>query len=171
MARKKRNLIHSNAKKVSEENITLGHINKIFLDLYDDCEAFEDKDSLELARRVRKLCGMLELAVSKFNKRMKHEFNNLEYLQKVNRERQAEMTDAQLAALYRNRAKEIAKQVHGEMGVTEDLIDVEIRHMIKAYREKAGDRLNYNTQMKQEIEKKITSFKPEDIDFNDETLF
>jgi len=169
MARKKRNLIYSNARKVTSENITINHIQKILLELYDICETFEDKDSLELARKARKLAKMMLHATNLFEHRIKHEFNNLEYLQRRNRERQAEMTDAQLAALYKKRAEEMVKETG--LPVTDDLVDIQISHMIKAYREREGDRLQYNRQIKDEIEKKIENFKPEELDFNDETLF
>ena len=108
-------------------------------------------------------------ATNLFEQRIKHEFNNLEYLQRRNRERQAEMTDAQLAALYKKRAEEMVKETG--LPVTDDLVDIQISHMIKAYREREGDRLQYNRQIKDEIEKKIENFKPEELDFNDETLF
>lgn len=169
MAKKKRNLIYSNARKVNSSNITINHIQKILLELYDTCEAFEEKDAIDLARKAHKLARMMLSASNLFEQRIKHEFNGLKYLQRRNRERQAEMTDAQLAALYRKKAEGIVEETG--MQVTDDLVNIQIQHMIKAYRDSEGDRAGYNKQIKDEIEKRLESFKPEDLDLDDETLF
>ena len=160
----KRNLLKSNARHVSNKNVAFSHISTVLLELHDHLEVFEESDDVRVGVKAKNLSQMLTKVSTLLTEKLNNEVNKLEYIRRKNRERQQEMTDEQLGALYEPTIKKLFKK--DDTPFNDEMVSIRKNQMIQAYRDTASERSNDNKEIVKHIEKKIEDFNSTEGEFS-----